>query len=424
MYNPSRWQSFIAYENPVTGRTCGYTLCGRYLRLYVSDSMSFSTTRLCDLSSPEHAEDVVAIVAFLAGPLQDVLQTYEPPTRTFSVKPPGVGSKPVLYEWVRPSPRQPPWKVLERRRDLWGRRTVAIGGQVRRPGTTKPVESMTMKFTWLPRYLVEYEQNILHQLETAIKDPHLASKYRHLQEALDLIDPEILTCRPRAVGMLEGCEILTQNAPFVIASQDGLQQSSTTETEQHLVLSAMCTINPHGRRINDRSALSLKDRLEILNHTFQSLYVAACSNIHYRDINTGNVLYSLLQSEDGRRVIGYLIDYGNARYLDERRIYTRFDGSEPDDLHVQLRLDDARSANLMFLCCQMTRVLEAQQIHRLQAKRLARYRLQEPEEGLDLMIETCERKLAQQEQELLAIGPHRYIDDLESAIYAHVYQVS
>jgi hypothetical protein len=283
---------------------------------------------------------------------------------------------------------------------------------------------MTMKFTWLPRYLVEYEQNILHQLETAIKDPHLASKYPHLQEALDLIDPEILTCRPRAVGMLEGCEILTQNAPFVIASQDGLQQSSTTETEQHLVLSAMCTINPHGRRINDRSALSLKDRLEILNHTFQSLYVAACSNIHYRDINTGNVLYSLLQSEDGRRVIGYLIDYGNARYLDERRIYTRFDGSEPDDLHVQLRLDDARSANLMFICCQMTRVLKAQQIHRSQAKRLARYRLREPVEGLDLMIETCERKLAKQERELLAIGSHRYIDDLESAIYAHVYQVS
>ena len=111
--------------------------------------MTFSTTVVCDLKKPDHALDIVAIIAYLVGPLDPVLGTFNPPADKFFVDPPGVGSEPVAYEWV-PEPGQSspvPWKVLERRRDLWGRRTVAIGGQVHQVGTNNPPQPMTMKFT-------------------------------------------------------------------------------------------------------------------------------------------------------------------------------------------------------------------------------------------------------------------------------------
>ena len=235
--------------------------------------------------------------------------------------------------------------------------------------------------------------------------------------------------------MLVGCDTVTADAPMDIAAQDGIEPTVST-THSHLVLSAMCTINPHGRRINDCSQLSLKQRLQVLRHIFQCLWIAACLGIHYRDINTGNILHTLvkhLDPQDQTSLIGYLIDYGNARILDQRRIYTRLDQRMHGNTDIQLRLDDARSANLLFLSTRSTAVLQAHQRYTQAAKALtAENQRRAQADKADKSNETWEEDLLTElesdvkeaEKELGAIGLHRYIDDLESAIYAHVFQVS
>lgn len=414
----------------MNGRVCGYTLCGRFLRLYVSDSLSLRTSILCDLSDPDHALDIVAIVAFLVGPLNDVLTTFEPPKDRFSVKPPGEHSKPVEYEWITDPDSKVgnPWKVLENRPHLWGRRTVVIGGQVRKTGKIDPPQPMTMKFTWLPEYLVEYEQTILNKLETAIRYPDSASEY--LQEAITKVDPRVLKSRPRPIGMLVGIDMCTSEAPMDIAVEDG-ERPESLKTHSCLVLSAMCTINPHGHRIDNRSSLSEKQRLQILAHTFEALWIAACADIHYRDVNAGNILYEILSelgSEGLTPLVGYLIDYGNARILDQRRIYTRFPESGPETGNVQLRLDDARSANILFLSTRMSIIMAAQENYRSKLSELelleAQIAAAPDDDLLSDELSPAQGAVENSHRTLLASGLHRYIDDMESAIYVHVYQLS
>jgi len=416
------------------------------MRAVLNDSLSCSTTRLCDLGNPEHAEDIVAMIAFLIGPLHAVLSTYEIPTGEFAVES-GEGKEKTLskYKWVSDS-EGVKWKILERRHDLHGRRTVAIHGKARKVEKGAPTESLVIKFTWLPRYLAHYEQLILRKLARAAKEAEEPENNPKLAEAMKAVPEEIIEYRPRSIGMLADCERTTRESPVRGSINDGLAHSSS-ELPSQLVLSGMCTVNPVGMRISTLSSLSWKQRLQILSGAFASLWVAACSDVHYRDVNIGNVLYALLDEQSGE-VIGYLIDYGNARVLNQRRLATRFDGATleqireyfPDSvatrIHAKtddgtedfrLQVDDALSTNRYFISTHLAEVLMKQDIWEglLVDKRLKdrAYELDPESDEARENAHQAKVLLDEETQELWNLRNHRYTDDMESLVFGHIYQV-
>ena len=90
-------QAIIAYENPVTGFTCGFTISGGYMRMWISDSLSFATSRLCDLSNPDDAAEIVTWIAFMIGPLENVIDTFHIPRHTFSMSCPSPDALKACY---------------------------------------------------------------------------------------------------------------------------------------------------------------------------------------------------------------------------------------------------------------------------------------------------------------------------------------
>ena len=399
---------------------------------------------MCDIRDPEHAREIVLMVAFLIGPLHAVLDTFSPQEDKFTIRG-SEGTLPVEYEWVVPhpgnvrkrkregpdlsqpntskknkeqsmglgpkslreepsirlqssgipeagpalSPNQPgpsstysdgssviippppfaatmdkadvfssqsvefkaqpisgispkhdrecdslprssasqrKWKILERRRDLHGRRTITIAGMARPVGSSDPPESLVLKFTWLPPYLSEHELRMLQHLESFHKrikagSAQADSPEAKLREALGKVGTAIAHSCPVALGMLEGCDRETRELPPTFAGEDGLQPGSRP-SHVTLRLSAMCTRNEPGKRIDETTTLSMQQRGRILLGTVGSLWLAACSEIHYRDINNGNIIF---WEDDDDLVQGFLIDYGNARRLDERRLNTKLE---------------------------------------------------------------------------------------------------
>jgi hypothetical protein len=226
----------------------------------------------------------------------------------------------------RSSASQRKWKILERRRDLHGRRTITIAGMARPIGSSDPPESLVLKFTWLPPYLSEHELRMLQHLKTFSKRIEAGSAKPNspeakLEEALEKVGVKIAHSCPIALGMLEGCNRETRELPPTFAGEDGLQPGSNP-SHITLRLSVMCTRNEPGKRIDETTRLSIQQRGRILLGVVGSLWLAACSEIHYRDINNGNIIF---WEDDDEMVHGFLIDYGNARRLDERRLNTKLE---------------------------------------------------------------------------------------------------
>jgi hypothetical protein len=413
------------------------------MRMWISDSLSFATSRLCDLNNPDHAAEIVTWIAFMIGPLKSVTDTFEIPRHTFSVSRPSTDAKGPNtvseWEWVFDETKdEQPWCILERRRDLWGRRTVCVAGRARKREPGARTESFIMKFIWAPTYLSRWEYKVLEILGKVQSDPNA-----QLSEALQKVKKGVLENRPRPVGMLDGCDRTSRSNAADCGTDDGIVPAS----HERLHLSCMCTINPQGQRISIRSNLSISQRLEILSDGFASLWVAACHDIHYRDVNAGNILYILSDQVSGEAT-AFLIDYGNARILDEPRMYTQFEGLDAKHIselaeglldselttkadwvkHVKRRLDDARTANAYFLSTQMAKVSDAM-ARQEQASRdrqaAEKALLADPDSELNQAdLASKDRELIRANDALLRLSPHRYIDDLESLIFVHIWQVS
>lgn len=519
--------------------------------------------------NPDHARDIVLMVAFLLGPLEEVIDTYHPPKNKFTIKNP-YDDGTVEYEWVpvrddapdkrksegkdtaarklkgksddskatpndsgqpainfahptntpsascscdtrkqvplseesldpctqrdedsdvfaakqqkmtlrsasRAGPDQSPgpelasspWRILERRRDLWGRRTIALAGMARRVGIEGPVEPMVVKFVWSPPYLRQHELRMLSKISEAIRRTLEAREgssvaQEKLREALDLVESEVAGLRPVALGMLNDCNVKSRAVPSKLGVEDGFEKDQSV-THVHLQLSAMCTRNSAGERIEDTTPLTMQQRGRVLLGTFASLWLAACSDIHYRDINTGNILF--WKGTDGV-VYGFLIDYGNARELDERRMWINFeklhepttpdpsndptttiesslgsvDGArstigkqeastesdapavaKPSSEGIQLRLDDARSANVYFISTTVHKMLAEYEAREVALKKLHdeedRLRAKPDDDSLQNLIMNSRSRIARHEKTISQLPGHRYIDGKSRSTY-------
>jgi hypothetical protein len=124
-------------------------------------------------------------------------------------------------------------------------------------------------------------------------------------------------------------------------------------------------------------------------------------------------------------VTGYLIDYGNARIKDDRRKKAKLDHPLVGGQTVELCLDDARSINAYFICTHMAETLRLAGEHKdfgVKIKDLER------SANLSDDIKRMEiERITKDRNDLVArikLRKHRYIDDLESLLYAFCFWVA
>jgi hypothetical protein len=385
--------------------------------------LSFATSQLCDLSNPDHAADIAKILAFLMGKVESIIDTFEPPREVFNLEVPGK-SRPEIWRWCSASGEpikdlDRAYTLLEVRNELWGRRTAVFAGYAQKQDDdSKQIYPIAIKCAWLPPYLEHYERKILQHVHDALDctDPE---KYPYLAKARGQVDPRVIELIPKPLGKLRDCMRMTREVAHAFGDED--EAVDPEGSPIHFVLSVLVTTSPHGERVpTEATELSLRHHYKILRNAVETLWILSCCDVHYRDINLGNILFEVTWTEGVMMVTGFLIDYGNARISNQRRKQTgRTEGQE-----VDLCLDDARSINAYFICTHMAKTLRQKEeydkcVNSIEVTEKTTAPAEIKNASLATLNENREKLPAQMKNR-----KHRYIDDLKSLIYTFCYWVS
>jgi hypothetical protein len=220
-------QRRVIGNNPATGRVIGFTNCGTIIRLWIVEASGMASTLSCDISKAEHAEDFVKMVAVLSGPLDQVMEIWQPSDDGFTTE---RASAVEQWEWVKDNDGTP-FQAIYTRPQLFGRRSVIFHGMARRRYTNEKPVSMMLKCVWLLSDLETHELDILDKLnnppvaftvqdgaETLMNtdeslrdgdsDSPAKAKERCLNQAeidayMSIIDPEVKQAIPKACGVVE-----------------------------------------------------------------------------------------------------------------------------------------------------------------------------------------------------------------------------
>jgi hypothetical protein len=390
--------------------------------------LSFATSQLCDLSNPDHAADIAKILAFLMSKVESIFDTFEPPRKLFSLEVPGK-SRPEIWRWCSGSggsikDADGAYTLLEVRNELWGRRTAVFAGYAQKQDDdSKQIYPIAIKCAWLPPYLEHYESKILQHVHDALRctDPN---KYPFLAKARGKVDPRVIELIPKPLGKLRDCMRMTREVAHAFGDED--EAVDPEGFPIHFVLSVLVSTNPHGERVpTEATELSLCHHYKILRNAAETLWILSCCDVHYRDINLGNILFEVRMINGVETVTGYLIDYGNARIKDDRRKKAKLDHPLVGGQTVELCLDDARSINAYFICTHMAETLRLAGEHKdfgVKIKDLER------SANLSDDIKRMEiERITKDRNDLVArikLRKHRYIDDLESLLYAFCFWVA
>jgi hypothetical protein len=383
---------------------------------------------LCDLSNPDHAADIAKILAFLMSKVESIFDTFEPPRKLFSLEVPGK-SRPEIWRWCSGSggsikDADGAYTLLEVRNELWGRRTAVFAGYAQKQDDdSKQIYPIAIKCAWLPPYLEHYESKILQHVHDALRctDPN---KYPFLAKARGKVDPRVIELIPKPLGKLRDCMRMTREVAHAFGDED--EAVDPEGSPIHFVLSVLVTTSPHGERVpTEATELSLCHHYKILRNAAETLWILSCCDVHYRDINLGNILFEVRMINGVETVTGYLIDYGNARIKDDRRKKAKLDHPLVGGQTVELCLDDARSINAYFICTHMAETLRLAGEHKdfgVKIKDLER------SANLSDDIKRMEiERITKDRNDLVArikLRKHRYIDDLESLLYAFCFWVA
>jgi hypothetical protein len=127
-----RTQRFLLRHRPVTRTTYTFTLAGPCLRFWEFDSKAFASSRMYRLDDPEHARDIVDIVAFLTDPEAPFHDRWIPDRRGVTVRP---LEQEATQSWTWTN-RESPYKYLCIRQALFDSRTVVFAGKAKREDST------------------------------------------------------------------------------------------------------------------------------------------------------------------------------------------------------------------------------------------------------------------------------------------------
>jgi hypothetical protein len=258
-----------------------------------------------------------------------------------------------------------------------------------------PHESLPLviKSTWLPERLYDHELEILGHIDRA--------RNRCLANGTSV--PLLPFPVGHAINTISGSKVRLDGW----RTADGHTRNTT-----------MVTFCETGRHV-DQDLPTLRTHVRLHRSLTQTLGWLAKNGIHYRDLNSGNVL----RNDAGKCV---LIDFGNARYRKRPRGQTRDQATEP----LALSWDDARSGTFMF----MSRRIHALTIKAIMYKEaeakyeIERLKLKDTDASFwSSRIRKIDGRKQQLEQKLQQMkdihNQHCYIDEAESQLYLMMQQV-
>jgi hypothetical protein len=388
--------------------------------------MRYGSTRGFSLDNPEHFSDIVKIFALFSGPVSNYLPRWKPragPRGRLAM---------VTSEEIPFSLELEDVRLIDSRSDIFGKRTAvwSVGinrtlpleqGQEPCKINLKEDEHLVIKASWhIPRFR-HHEHNVYK---------HIEQRERELKEQKGFErDPEVEI--PSLVGMMSdehhdteslvciGDQPLSQwkTRPVRI---NPLKRDGDTEYAQFTILITKCRrAVPIGRL--DWNEWEL---IEIYRKLFKNLKHLALLGVHYRDLNMGNILC------DASKQFCLLADLDFARMGNRRR--GEIDNNNPATM-LETSIDDCVTGNLLFMPIHVQDSLVRRE--RLALDRLA---LADAERRLeakitrgapgyllaifDARIEELRKEVSKIEQEMEQ-NQHRYMDDLESAMYTMFWLV-
>lgn len=291
------------------------------------------------------------------------------------------------------------------------------------PAQVREWDRIVLKATWQYKELKRHEERVLRRLHGDDRPGRGDLGGLHVE---DHIDSNVLRHLPRALGLVDEdrfADWITHENTLHSLSQD-----SDHEDKTRLHFSIMAVACPLGQRlpaVAKNSPIGLRQYAQILLGGIQTDWLTASKGIHYRDSNPGNLMWKQLATfSDGRSVpdvVGYLVDFGNARILEEARLTS--DWMRNTALALSLCADDGRSANPLF---QSSSSMKAEKIRRDCEQAIAKRLTAGTPGSVKRMAEQetlWASHMAEWETQALQLK-HRYLDDVESLLYLVSYDVS
>lgn len=409
------------------GHMIAFSCCGNLIRMFHIDAFSFSTTKPADLNNPDHIPDIVKMVSLCLGPVENIMSTWQPNKEDLA------HMHPQMADWTGVE-----LKVLPgSRRDLCGRRTMVWFVKLR-------LIDILVKASWLPKDMLEHEYDVLQHLAKAgrlAKAKQLA-KAQQLAETQQLAeaqqmdpaetsdtaanDEAIQACRfdllekitdwegifgrlPAPVGLKKGRDLVKSSGGFSgitkeVPAYPGGNQLECLELGVLVMQGPVADATPR---------LSLIQTIDVCTDYNLSLQVSSCFATHFRDINTGNLRYQLVEG----RTRGVLIDFGGATVAGKHRKQ-----SASVDEMIAFCKDDALSANLYFVSTVALANKQTAEEYEVARAQLATAK-ETSGDGNSMNLVTAQRKFDKAQNIFDQIVRHRYIDDMESMIYYMIYNV-
>lgn len=169
-------------------------------------------------------------------------------------------------------------------------------------------QPVILKSQWLIPELARHEHDVLCRLH----DDNVASTSSTL-----LDDDTAKEIQSRLVRSLGTVHDITLGSWITIGASDGIRLQFTA-----LLMSSSNPL-PQALYYAEETTFGMWGWIQIMRDIVRSFWFAAKRGVHHRDMNNGNVLYSA--QPDGT-IAGHLVDFGNARILDQPRLpakYTR-----------------------------------------------------------------------------------------------------
>lgn len=304
-------------------------------------------------------------------------------------------------------------KLLASQENLWGRRTAVWSCEVDEPelsqqGTSLLAEdeNLIIKAAWNTPQLKEHE---------LIMYRYILEKQRQglvLGEDLHIPAPIGSIRSSSVMGGSDHVDIANWHThPARMADSSGLEHLEATT----LVTKSKKAVEVFGLKMSPR------EHLCYFRNLFRMLRYLAICEIHYRDVNPGNILCDaethsvcILADFDFSRI--GMLPRGCDPGVEPAQRLSDFDAS----------LDDSRSANLYFMCRRVQETVELQAEFNqtkndlLEAERQAN-KFPTPKRAATL--KSIENDLKTIKQSIID-NYHTYIDDAESTVYNMLWTVS
>ena len=408
---------------PSVGEIVSLSVCDDIVRGWATTCQRYSSTRGFKLDDKKDHYDIVKLIALFSGPIQNYLPHWQPlPGRENALK--MVTPEKELFDLELCN-----IKLLDSRKDRFGRRTAvwsadAAANDERLPFQYDPKgEQLVIKGSWQIEKLCDHEHDVFE---------HIAKREKELglTRDPDIHIPIIVGRLAAADGTGEDREIgggnKPANCPLVnwktrSTRKDTMANGGETEHAKYTVVVTKCFRAQSIGQVQ----LNPLQLVIVYRKLFKILEYLAKLGIHYRDVSLGNVLVDT-DPVDPRCL---LADFDFSRIEMKRR------GSHDEAKPLETSIDDCVSGTRLFWSrnteagSRQSAVLTANAAQLKSAQQLLA-KAEETSKPNDIAVLEAKSSVARWKEKQKELEDafiqrqHRYIDDLESAIYTLLYYVS